>query len=132
VKPVNLARAARKTGQTPYTKGWRAPWRKGWGGFGDKHCRLARLAAQIEQEYLEIYLAETPSDRRSLWRAAKLAAIAEMQLDKFNVDGKVTVSRTTKPAGVAQRILSSLRRKDAVAPLNLASVVTQAHQSNGA
>jgi hypothetical protein len=127
MKPINGDGSPGRKPHLPYSKGWRAPWRGDWGGFGDGHTKLAKLAARIEKEYLDIYVAETPGDRRSLWRAAKMAAVAEMQLDRFNVDGKVSVSRTTRPAMVAERILLRLKRKDAVAPLDLARAI-QAHQ----
>jgi hypothetical protein len=100
-----------KKGQRPYTKGWRAPWRGDWGGFGDKHCRLARLAHEIEAELLADYAVTTPQERRALWRAARFQALAEMQLARVGAEGKIVVSRSTKPAAVAERILSRLPRR---------------------
>lgn len=101
----------------PYTRGWKAPWGKGgWGGFGDGHCRLAKLAKQLEAELLEDFVVTTKGEARAVWRAARFQAIAEMMLAKVNGEDRVIVSRSTKPAAVAERILSRLRKRREVPP----------------
>ena len=123
-----------RKGKRPYSKGWRAAWRGDWGGFGDGHCRLAKLAKQLESELLEDYYVRTVGERRALWRAARFQALAEMQLARVGSTDKVVVSRSTKPAAVAEKILSRLTKRSDAPPLDVAQQYAQAHRetTNGA
>ena len=124
---AQVAREAITPGISAYSKGWKAPWARDWGGFGDGHCRLARLARSFERDLLCVYDASTPLAKRSIWRAARYMAMSEMRLTQFGTERGVSISSTTRPAMVAERILLRLKRKDAVAPLDLARAI-QAHQ----
>jgi hypothetical protein len=76
------------------------------------------LAKQLEAELLEDFVVTTKGEARAIWRAARFQAIAEMMLAKVNGEDRVIVSRSTKPAAVAERILSRLRkRREVPAPM---------------
>ena len=111
-KAARLKNLEKRRARQPYTSGWKAPWgKKGWGTFGDGHCKLAKLAKKLEGELLEDYVATTRGEQRAVWRAARFQAIAEMMLAQVNGEERVIVSRSTKPAAVAERILSRLRKR---------------------
>lgn len=97
----------------PYSRGWRAPWRRDWGGFDDGHTRLSCLARRIERELHEQYIVASDLDRRRLRMAARYAALAEKIVQTIGVDPKATPRRATALQRVADAQLAALARVSA-------------------
>jgi hypothetical protein len=117
----------------PNTHGWRAPWRRQWGPLSDGRSRLSRLAARIERELRQEYLADTPLHARLVHRAAAYEALAEATLHQIGSDPKATKRAVTALQGTADRLLSRvpMLSRNGGHGHDLASVVTQAHNASG-
>jgi hypothetical protein len=74
--------------------------------LSDGRSRLRRLAAKIEQELHQEYLADTPLHARLVRRAAAYEALAEATLCQIGTDPKATKRAVTALQGTADRLLS--------------------------
>jgi hypothetical protein len=92
----------------PYTRGWRAPWRRGWGSFADGHTRLSKLARRIEREIQADYVLTSPLDRRRAREAARLMALSEQTLATVGVDPKSSRRLATALSKTAEGKLARL------------------------
>jgi hypothetical protein len=74
--------------------------------LSDGRSRLSRLAARIERELRQEYLADTPLRARLVRRAAAYEALAEATLRQIGSDPKATKRAVTALQGTADRLLS--------------------------
>ncbi len=81
--------------QIPNTKGWRAPWRRQWGGFGDGRSRLSRRKAKHLRALLQEYGAVTPSQRTRAVRISELLAQADKVKTTMGNDARSTLRAWT-------------------------------------
>lgn len=95
----------------PNTKGWTAPWRRGWGPLSDGRSKLARLAKKIEEEMVAEYRPLTPHQRRQVRRAAILEALAEATGAQLGSDPKATRRTLTALEKTAESKLAALRAR---------------------
>ncbi len=102
-------------GPIPYRRGWRAPWRGEWGGFGDGHTRLSCLARRIEREELASFPA-----CRLRQQVARLRALAVMVEESLGSDPKATVRRLTALVAIEGRQMARLEQLGGREPLDLA------------
>jgi hypothetical protein len=117
---------------SPYRRGWRAPWRRQWGTFGDGHSKLSYLARRIEREELGDYLADTAERARLRRQAARYLALIEMVTQSIGHDPKATVRRLTALQMTADRQLARLEAIGARRPQagheSLADMVSALHR----
>ena len=112
---------------TPYRRGWRAPWRKQWGTFGDGHTRLSCLARTIEGELREKYVVEAALDERDLRVAARLMALSEATIDSIGREPKATLRAATAAESKADRRRAKLKRRGDVPDLARRLAAAQAN-----
>jgi len=112
---------------TPYRRGWRAPWRRQWGGFDDGHSRLSKLAKRITAELREVYVIETAYDHRRLALAARYLALAEKTLSTMGTDPKSTRRAATALGKTAEMQIAGLTRRSPTSADDFAARVRGNH-----
>ena len=119
--------------QRPYSRGWRAPWRRQWGVLADGHCRVAKLARRIERELTEEYGPwASPLQVRRARMAARLQALAEQTAATMGTDPKSTRRTLARLQSEADSQLAAvLAMNGHRKPLDLAQAIQAATRAAG-
>ena len=118
----------------PYQRGWRAPWRKQWGGFDDGHTRLSYLARKIERTELSSYDGSTPERARLKRQAARFLALLEMVSQQIGTERNAP-RRLTALQASTDRLLNRLDKIGArvpTGPVDLARQLSVVPRERGA